>query len=221
MSHSYRCSPVRGLLIGLIGLALAACDTPDGGSSQRPASMLEPVVDDRAVAAAVKAALRADSSFALDAFEVTATDGVVELGGAVDDQAQIDRAMALAFMVPGVRSIRNRARLADPPLAAMTHADDRRITNHVMTGLKADTRISQFGIFVMTVRGDVLLSGMVDQQTQIDHAIKVARAVNGVRGVRHVMHIRKPGAAEAAARADTAPAATLRATAYRESAAIR
>lgn len=215
MSHSNRYSRVRRLLIGLIGVAMAACDAPEGSGPQRPASMLEPATDDRAIAVAVKAALRADNSLALDAFEVTASDGVVELGGLVDDQAQIDRAMALAFVVPGVRSIRNRARLAQPPLAGGTHADDRRITTRLMADLKADARVRQFAILVVTVRRDVLLSGMVDRQTQIDSAIKVARAVDGVREVRHVMHVRKQGALDAALRTETAPSAPLRATAYR------
>ena len=215
MSHSFRCSRVRGLLIALIGLAMAACDTPEGSGPRRPASMLEPVADDSAIAAAVRAALRADSSLALDAFKVTSIEGEVELGGLVDDQAQIDRAMALAFVVPGVRSIRNRARLTDPPLAGSTNADDRGITQRVMADLKADARVGQFAILVMTVRGDVLLSGMVDQQTQIDSAVKVAAAVNGVREVRHVIHIRKPAALDTPARPLAAPEVPLRATAHR------
>lgn len=153
--------------------------------------MLEPAGDDRAIAAAVKAAFRADGSFAHDAIEVESRDGAIELTGAVDEQAQIDRAMALAFVVPGVRSIKTRVKLADPPPAGATHADDRRITTRVMADMLANPQVRQLSILVVTIRGEVLLSGLADQQTQIDSAVKVARSVNGVRDVRHVMNVRK------------------------------
>ncbi len=192
MEYANRCFRLRLGLIALIAIAMAACNAPESGTSLRqPGSMLEPATDDRAITAAVKVALRADSSLAGGAIEVTSSDGAIELSGAADEQAQIDRAMALAFVVPGVRSIKNRVRLADPPLAGATHADDRRITTRVMADMRDNALIRQFSILVVTVRGEVLLSGRVDQQTRIDNAVKVARAVDGVRDVRHVMHIRQ------------------------------
>ena len=192
MKHANRCSPLRRLMIGAIAIAVAACNAPEQGQSLRQSgSMLEPAGDDHAIAAAVKAAFRADGSFADNAIAVDSRDGAIELTGAVDEQTQIDRAMALAFVVPGVRSIKSRVRLADPPLAGATHADDRRITNRVMADMLAKPQVRQLSILVVTVRGQVLLSGLVDQQTQIDSAVKVARSVNGVRDVRHVMNVRK------------------------------
>lgn len=99
-------------MIGVIVIAVAACNAPEHGQSLRqPGSMLQPVADDRAIAAAVKAAFRGDGSLGDDAIAVDSRDGAIELTGAVDEQAQIDRPMALAFVVPGVRSIRNRVRL--------------------------------------------------------------------------------------------------------------
>lgn len=60
-----------------------------------------------------------------------------------------------------------------------------------MADMLANPQVRHLTILVVTVRGQVLLSGLVDQQTQIDSAVKVARSVNGVRDVRHVMNVRK------------------------------
>jgi len=192
MKNAKSCSRLMRVMIGTIAVAVAACNAPEQGQSLRQTgSMLEPASDDRAIAAAVKAAFRADGSFAHDAIGVDSSDGAIELNGTVDEQAQINRAMALAFVVPGVRSIKTRVRLADPPPAGATHADDRRITNRVMADMLANPQVRQLRILVVTIRGEVLLSGLADQQTQIDSAVKVARSVNGVRDVRHVMNVRK------------------------------
>ena len=59
-----------------------------------------------------------------------------------------------------------------------------------MADMLANPQVRHLTILVVTVRGQVLLSGLVDQQTQIDSAVKVARSVNGVRDVRHV-NVRK------------------------------
>ena len=79
----------------------------------------------------------------------------------------------------------------ESPSLPLSHADDRRITNRVMADMLAKQQVRQFKLLVVTVRGEVLLSGLVDRQTQIDSAVKVARWVNGVRDVRHVMNLRK------------------------------
>ncbi len=185
-------SATRMALAGLAALSLCACNAPE--SEMRPRhgnSMLEPEVDDRTLVAAVTAAFRADGSFGAGNLEVKSRDGAIELGGAVDDRADVDRAMAIAFMVPGVKSIKSRVRLADPALGAVTPAEDRNITSRVTAGLSADPQVGQYNISVVTLKGEVVLGGPVDRQAQIDSALRVARGVEGVRDVRHVMHVRK------------------------------
>jgi len=64
-------------------------------------------VDDGVITARVKAALLADPSVhSLDIRVVTRIDEV-QLSGFVDSQAQIDRAMALAKAIPGVKHVAN------------------------------------------------------------------------------------------------------------------
>lgn len=185
-------SATRLTLAGLVVIAVSACNAPE--SEMRPRhgnSMLEPEIDDRTLVAAVNSALRADGSFGAGGIEVESRDGAVVLGGAVDDQADVERAMAIAFMVPGVKSIKSRVRLADPAQGALTPEDDRRISSRVSAGLQANSQVGRYNLSVVTRKGEVVIGGPVDQQAQIDSALRVARAVEGVRDVRHVMHIRK------------------------------
>ena len=185
-------SATRMVLASLAAIALSACNSPEFELRPRQgSSMLDPEVDDRTLVAAVTAAFRADGSFGAGNLEVKSRDGAIELGGSVDDRADVDRAMAIAFMVPGVKSIKSRVRLADPALGAVTPAEDRNITSRVTAGLSADPQVRQYNISVVTMKGEVVLGGPVDRQAQIDSAVRVARGVEGVRDVRHVMHVRK------------------------------
>jgi len=58
---------------------------------------------------AVVDALRSDADLGNRGIEVAAlTDGIIELSGAVDNEAEEDRAVAIAQRVPGVRTVLNR-----------------------------------------------------------------------------------------------------------------
>jgi len=46
-------------------------------------------------------------------------------------------------------------------------------------------------ITVVTTKGDVRLTGILDSQAQIDEAIRIARAVNGVHAIHHELTIKK------------------------------
>lgn len=58
------------------------------------------------------------------------------------------------------------------------------ITTKVKTALLADTDVAGLNIDVDTVNGVVTLSGRVDQQSQIEHATRIARDVKGVTEVQ-------------------------------------
>jgi len=62
--------------------------------------------------------------------------------------------------------------------------DDTWITTKVKSSLLADTDVSGLDIDVETVNGVVTLTGQVDQQSQIDHAARIARGIEGVTDVR-------------------------------------
>ena len=62
-----------------------------------------------------------------------------------------------------------------------TDIDDSTITTKVKSALLADADVKSFDIKVETRKGEVQLSGFVDNQAQIDRAIAVAKGVEGVK----------------------------------------
>jgi hyperosmotically inducible protein len=75
--------------------------------------------------------------------------------------------------------------------AAMGQVSDTDVTEHVKTALQQSDGLKSFDITVVTLKGDVRLSGMVGNQAQIDEAIKIARAADGAHAVHDELTIKK------------------------------
>ncbi len=71
-----------------------------------------------------------------------------------------------------------------------TDIDDGTITTKVKAALLADDDIKSFDIKVETRKGEVHLSGFVDNQGQIDRAMTVARGIEGVKDVDNKMSVK-------------------------------
>jgi hyperosmotically inducible protein len=71
-----------------------------------------------------------------------------------------------------------------------TDVDDGVITTKVKSALLADEIVKGLDIKVETHKGEVQLSGFVDNQTQIDRAISVTRGVEGVKNVDNKMTLK-------------------------------
>lgn len=69
--------------------------------------------------------------------------------------------------------------------------DDTVITTKVKTALLADDTVKGMDISVNTIMGEVQLTGVVDNQMQIDKAVEVAKAVEGVQRVQNGMTLKK------------------------------
>jgi|JI6StandDraft_1071083.scaffolds.fasta_scaffold159015_2 hyperosmotically inducible protein len=82
------------------------------------------------------------------------------------------------------------AAVPTPPTTMGTQVDDTVITTSVKSALLADPDIKSFDISVATVKGEVQLSGMVNNQGQIDQAAQIARAVAGTSGVKNDLTIK-------------------------------
>lgn len=93
-----------GIMFCLIALCVVigftACRTPAGRSAGQ-------VVDDGTITTEVKAKLLNDSVTKGIAVSVETFQGQVTLTGAVDNEAQRDRAVALAHSVKGVKKVNN------------------------------------------------------------------------------------------------------------------
>lgn len=68
--------------------------------------------------------------------------------------------------------------------------DDSVITTKVKTALLADPEVKSTDISVETRNGEVMLSGYVRDQKQIDRALQIARSVEGAKGVQNKMAIK-------------------------------
>ncbi|TDK24483.1 BON domain-containing protein [Luteimonas aestuarii] len=63
--------------------------------------------------------------------------------------------------------------------------NDTWITTKVKSSLLADSDVSGLDINVETVNGVVTLSGDVEQQSQVEHATRIAREIEGVTDVNN------------------------------------
>ena len=66
--------------------------------------------------------------------------------------------------------------------------DDSVITAKVKTAVLNEPTLKATQIKVETIKGIVQLSGVVDNQRDIDKAVEVARGISGVRFVKNAMH---------------------------------
>jgi len=148
-------------------------------------------IDDGVVTARVKTALLADHDTKSLEIKVETRKGQVQLSGFVDSQVRIDKAIALARNVEGVTSVQNGMSVKEGTATVGNTVDDGIVTAKVKAALLADANVKSFDIAVVTRKGEVQLSGFVDNQAQVNRAIEVARGVQGVQSVGNEMSIKK------------------------------
>ncbi len=149
------------------------------------------VVDDSVITSTVKTALLADPAIKSLDLQVETRKGTVQLSGFVDSQAQIDQALAVARSVAGVTEVENGVTLKGTPSTVGTKVDDAVITSSVKTALLAEPGIKSFDISVLTYKGEVQLTGFVNNQGQIDRATTIARAAEGTSSVKNELMIKQ------------------------------
>jgi hyperosmotically inducible protein len=83
---------------------------------------------------------------------------------------------------------------ADAPTATIPaggNIADSDITMNVRTALGQDPVLKGFDIGVVTLKGDVRLTGVLNEQTQIDEAVKMARSAAGAHSVHDELTLKK------------------------------
>ncbi|QDL56698.1 BON domain-containing protein [Rhodoferax aquaticus] len=73
---------------------------------------------------------------------------------------------------------------------AAGNVSDVDVTEHVKTALHQSAALKSFEIAVVTLKGDVRLIGVLDTQTQIDEALRIARAADGVHAIHDELTIK-------------------------------
>ncbi|GBG15024.1 transporter [Novimethylophilus kurashikiensis] len=102
------------LLCASLAFGLAACNKPsgnnasDGANPSSDKSTVTAKMDDAGITAKVKSALIADSDVKGLQINVDTSNGVVTLKGEAENQAQIDKAVAIAQKTDGVSNVVNQ-----------------------------------------------------------------------------------------------------------------
>jgi hyperosmotically inducible protein len=179
-------------LASLLVVSIVGCSKPvDSVGMPVASTTVGTDIDDSVITTSVKSALLADADIKSFDFKVETRKGEVLLSGYVDNQAQLDRATAATRGVAGVKGLQNNVVLKGGATSVGKKVDAGIITSKVKTALLADPDIKSFDIAVVTRDDEVLLTGFVDNQIQIDRAVAVAGGVEGVRRVRNEMSIKK------------------------------
>ena len=196
---------VQGLaLAGAVSILLAGCGNREE-PTQAAAGAMAPLastgtppagttvgteLDDSVITARVKSALLADHDAKSFEIKVETRKGQVQLSGFVDTQERIDNAIALTRKVEGVQSVENGMSLKDGKATVGNLVDDGIVTARVKSALLADADVKSFDIAVATRKGEVQLSGYVDNQAQVNRAIDIARGVAGAQSINNEMSIK-------------------------------
>jgi len=179
-------------IAGVMTISMVACDkAPDSTGAPAPSITVGTEIDDGVVTTRVKSALLADADIKGFDIKVETRKGEVMLSGFVGNQTQIDRAMTLVATLEGVKSVDNKLSQKDSTMSVGNKLDDGVITTRVKTALLADPGIKGMDITVMTRKAEVQLSGFVNNQTQIERAVEVARGIEGVTKVDNNMSLKK------------------------------
>ena len=175
----------------LLGACGEAPEPPAPVDSPANHATLSSQVNDAVVTSGVKKALLAEPTIDSLDLQVETQNGIVQLSGFVKDQAQIDKALAIAREVAGVTSVENGVTLKGSPTTVGTKIEDAAVTARVKTALLANADIKSFDISVLTFKGEVQLTGFVNKQSQIELATKIARAAEGASGVKNELMVKQ------------------------------
>jgi len=179
-------------LAAAVSVLTAGCGNREETPQAAPAkTSLGTEIDDAVLTTKVKSALFADAEIKSFDLKVETRKGAVQLSGFVDNQAQVERAIAATRAVEGVQNVENAIALKSGSATLGNTVDDGVVTTKVKSALLADPSIKSFDIAVVTSKGEVQLSGFVDNQAQIDLALALAGKVEGVARVDNELSIKK------------------------------
>lgn len=181
----------KAIFAGIFIVALTACNDSHVASDAAPPTTVGTQIDDSVIVTKVRSALLSNDDVKSFDIKVTANKGVVMLSGFVDNQAQIDRGIAVASAVEGVKSVDNKLTLKDGKQTIGNKVDDSVITAGVKSALLGDPAMKSLDVSVTTRKGEVELSGFVDNAIQSARAVDVAKGVDGVATVVNHMSVKQ------------------------------
>ena len=183
MNTSFGSRRIAVAFASLLAITVAGCSERVDTAGTPAPTTVGTQVDDTVITTLVKAGLADSMDVKSFDIKVETRKGEVLLSGFVDNQSQIDRAVAVAQAVAGVKSVDNKVSLKDGATSVGTKIDDGVITARLKAALLTDPLVNSADISVVTRNGQVQLSGFVNNQGQIDRAMALATGTEGVTQV--------------------------------------
>ncbi len=143
--------------------------------------------DDIALTSRLEARLIAEKDMPSRFLNIEIFNAEVILTGYLPSQDHIDRAIYICKNFEGVRAVRSKVQIGQPPLKEVV--SDSLVTTKVKTALLKDPMVSGFAIHVETVKGRVYLQGLVKELEHKYRARSVARKVDGVQEVIDLLRV--------------------------------
>ena len=189
----------NGLIAAVLLLVPAAC-TPVGavvgaGAGTGVAAAQERGIKGRANDLKLEALvldkyIRADLRMTV-AIGIEVYDGRVLVTGATKDVRMADRAVQLAWQVPGIKDVINEIQI-DRGTGIADFAQDSYVTVQLKSTLTFDKNVLAINYVVETVNGTVYLIGIAQDQKELDQVIAHANKIKFVRKVVSHVRIKKP-----------------------------
>jgi hyperosmotically inducible protein len=177
IQHLFVTAVAATTLIGAVACSKSPTDETETTASAQ--------MDDAAVLASVKSKLITDPVTQARQIDVEVENGIVQLNGFVDSEAEKSQAATLASAVEGVVEVRNNLSVNAGPETLGGYVDDSALTAKVKAALIESPDTKAHEINVETMEGVVQLSGFVDNLAAKDAATTVAKSVEGVKEVQN------------------------------------
>ena len=97
----------------------------------------------------------------------------------------------IGMMVAGCNKTQEATGASKPDGTLKVEVKDDEVTVRVKTALLSDEKINRYDIAVVTLKGDVKLTGVVDSQSQIGYVDKLVRSIEGVHSIHDELSIKK------------------------------
>ena len=156
-----------------------------------PALASAQMMDNAALQAKVKTKLMTDDFMQGAGINLETSNGVVQLGGFIDDEAKGKKAAELVAGVEGVKEVDNQLHKKPGERTSGQMVDDTTITTKVKAGLADADLGTAAAINVDTYNGVVLLTGFVDSKETAKLAEKYASEQENVDKVINGIYVRK------------------------------
>ena len=172
-------------LSGCVSLAVGA--VASGAIAVAEERTLGEQVDDQTIKLEISEALFSYSERLFQDVSIDVTEGRVLLTGKVPSPDDRVDAVRIAWQAESVQEIINELQVTDTG-GIESYLTDVRISNELRADLLFDSEINSINFNVETVGGIVYLTGIAQDQAELERVVDHARTISGVKEV--ISHVR-------------------------------